>query len=656
VRGGSAGETTLEEFKARLPLAEVVARYVRLTKAGREHRGLCPFHKEKTPSFHVVAEKGFYHCFGCGAHGTAIDFVMGVEGLDFGGAVERLAEMTGLPAPRRRGAEAAAQEAEANARLYAANAAAAAWFARQLDEGRGGPGGGAGAEARAYLERRQVDRDLARTFGLGYAPDDGQALRRAMQDQGFAEAELVAAGLLAAPEDGSGRAAYDRFRHRVVFPIADERGRVVGFGGRALGEARAKYLNTPETALFRKGELLYNFHRAAPAARERREIVLAEGYMDVIALARAGIPNATAPLGTAVTEPQLRLLWRHADAPLVCLDGDRAGLAAALRAAERALPLMPAGKSLRFALLPEGEDPDSYVARHGAAAMGEVLGRAHSLSQLVWRLETQAGAARFDTPEAQAGLRRRLREFAKLAADHDLRASLESGFQELVDAAFPRRPRWRGGQDRQRPWAGGQAGPGGQGAASDGGRFGRTRGGWEGEGPSRLAAGLGDPAWSSEARLLAPAILNPQLLEGHEEAFAALELASGDLESLRQEILLWFGDGPALDATALAQHLHRHGLAGVRERVLATVARALKRRGETTAWLEPGEWEAMLARWRQSSALRHQQASFSESVIGGEASEVAVNRTGLDRLLNRRPEDEPAGVPSADSGPDLGES
>jgi DNA primase len=638
------GEVSLEEFKARLPLAEVVGRYVRLTKAGREHRGLCPFHKEKTPSFHVVGEKGFYHCFGCGAHGTAIDFVMAAEGLDFAGALERLAEITGVPAPRKR-SEASARQADANERLYAACSAASAWFARQLGDERGG-GGGPGADARAYLERRGVDRALARAFGLGYAPDDRQALKRAMLEQGFAEAELVAAGLIAVPEDeggrGGGRASYDRFRHRVMFPIADERGRVVGFGGRALGEARAKYLNTPETALFRKGELLYNYHRAAPAARERREIVLAEGYMDVIALHRAGVPHATAPLGTAVTEPQLRLLWRHADAPLVCLDGDRAGLAAALRAAERALPLMPAGKSLRFALLPEGEDPDSYVARHGAAAMAEVLGRAHSLSQLLWRLETQGGR-RFDTPEAQAALRRRLREFARLAADPDLRASLESAFHELIDEAFPRRSRWRGRGDRQR---------GGHQGAAPGQPASRARA-WEGEGPSRLAAGLGDPVWSSEARLLAPVILNPQLLESHEEAFAALELASRDLDSLRQEILLWFGDGPALDATALAQHLHRHGLASVRERVLATVGRALALRGETTAWLEPGEWEAMLDRWRQSSARRHQKASLSESVVSGEAGEVAVNRTSLDRLLNRRPEDdgEAAGGAAA-SGPD----
>jgi DNA primase len=341
-------------------------------------------------------------------------------------------------------------------------------------------GGGGGGGARAYLERRGVGRGLAAEFGLGYAPESRDGLKRALLDQGFAEQEQVAAGLVALPSEdggggrGGGGGAYDRFRDRLMFPIADERGRIVGFGGRALGEARAKYLNTPETALFRKGELLYNLHRAAPAARERREIVLAEGYMDVIALAKAGVPQAVAPLGTAVTERQLGLLWRHAEAPLVCLDGDRAGLAAALRAAERALPLMQAGKTLRFAILPEGEDPDSFVARHGSAAMAEVLGRAQSLSQTLWRLETRDRS--LDTPEAHAGLRRRLREYVRLTGDPDLRASLDVEFQRLLGDAFPRRARARPGWRRGR--AGGR-GPAGRrrcvAAAGTGQRVGSSR-------------------------------------------------------------------------------------------------------------------------------------------------------------------------------------
>ncbi len=602
-------EITLEEFKARLPLAEVVGRYVRLTKAGREYRGLCPFHKEKTPSFHVVEDKGFYHCFGCGAHGTAIDFVMGVENLDFGAALDRLADLTGIAAPRRR---ADPEQAEANARLYAANEAAAAWFARQLEQDR---------SARSYVERRGLDRQQAVTFQLGYAPDDRQGLRRALLDKGFTETELLAAGLLAMAEDDPGRGSFDRFRNRLMFPIADERGRIVGFGGRALGDARAKYLNTPETALFHKGELLYNLHRAAPAARQRREIVLAEGYMDVIALARAGLEHTVAPLGTAVTERQLGLLWRYAEAPIVCLDGDRAGLGAALRAAERALPLMQGGRSLRFALLPEGEDPDSYLARHGGAALAAVLARAQSLSQTLWRLETQG--RRFEAPEDQAALRRRLRGYTRLVADPDLRVSLDGHFNQLLDGLFPRRrPGWGKGKvpdQRNQPSL---------------------------IGASRLTAGLLGVSSLGGEDLLGPVLVEPGLLDGYEEDFAALELSDPGLSRLRDEILLWSSDNSALDASELAQHLNRHGLASERDRVLASVAKVRQKRGETTAWPSAEEWKATLVRGRLMSARHRQRASFVESVLSGEPAGLTVNRTSLDQLLNREAESEAGGTSS----------
>lgn len=638
----AAGEVTLEEFKARLPLVEVVGRYVRLTRAGREHRGLCPFHKEKSPSFHVVGEKGFYHCFGCGAHGNAIDFVMGVEGLEFGAAIERVAEITGLQPPRRAkgggGGEAEDAQQKALDRLRAANAAAAAWFARTL-------AGEPGADARAYLERRGVDRQTAQVFGLGYAPDDRGALKRALNEQGYAEAELVDAGLVAVPDGGG--PAYDRFRHRLMFPIHDERGRAVGFGGRALAEAaRAKYLNTPDTALFHKGELLYNLARAAPAARERRALVLAEGYMDVIALHRAGSPNAVAPLGTAVTERQLQLAWRYAEAPVVCLDGDRAGLAAALRAAERALPLMRGERTLRFALLPEGDDPDSFVARHGGAAMAEVLAKAQPLSETLWRLLTEG--REFGTAEAQAGLRRRLRAYTGLAADPDLRASLDAAFRQRLDAAFaPRRWQGRGGNAPRGP----RPPPAPGGGASPSGRAPGGGGGWaqpapaEGRvGASELAAGLRAFDGMMGEYLLGPVLRDPGLLDGREEAFAAAPMPPGEFDRLRQEIILWFCDHPALDGTALAQHLHGRGLASARERVLATVARVARLRGET-AWPSAEEWDATLAQQRQASARRDQRASFVESVLGGKASDVAVNRTSFDRLLNVRPAEAPGIAP-----------
>ncbi|HEX6016323.1 MAG TPA: DNA primase [Geminicoccaceae bacterium] len=493
-------DLSLEEFKERLPLAEIVGRYVKLTRRGREQVGLCPFHKEKTPSFNVVEEKGFYHCFGCGAHGTAIDFVMAVEGLGFGDALERIADLTGIPAPRR----AAAAKPEPDQRLYAANAAAAAWFQSQLTLP-------AGRDALAYLERRGLGREAVRDFGLGFAPDERAALKRALAAQGFTEDELLAAGILARPEDGG--ESFDRFRHRVMFPIAEERGRVVGFGGRALGEARAKYLNTSETELFRKGELLYNLHRAVGPARERRELILAEGYIDVIALSQAGFAHAVAPLGTAVTERQLALLWRFAEAPIVCLDGDRAGLAAALRAAERALPLMRGGRTLRFAVLPDGEDPDSYLRRHGAAALGAVLSKAHTLSQMIWQLETQG--RRFDTPEARAALSRRLRGLARLAGDPDLRAGLLDQFRALQDQLVPRSAR-----GQKRPPA--------------------RASGWEGVGAARLEAALGDPQLLRELRLILPVLAFPSILLDVEDEFDKLPIENALVERMRNEIIYWY--------------------------------------------------------------------------------------------------------------------
>lgn len=597
------GDTTLDEFKARIPLAQVIGRYVKLNRRGREHIGLCPFHKEKTPSFNVVEEKGFYHCFGCGAHGTAIDFVMQVEGLGFAEALERIGDLTGLPVPRRT----APGRPEPSLRLYEANAAALAWFRAQLT-------GAAGGEARAYLERRGLGRETIAAFDLGYAPDDRGALRRALTGQGFGEAELLAAGLLAQAE---GRPeAFDRFRHRVMFPIADERGRIVGFGGRALGEARAKYLNTPETELFKKGELLYNLHRASRPAREQRAVILAEGYMDVIALAQAGMAHAVAPLGTAVTERQLALLWRLAEAPVVCLDGDRAGLAAAMRAAERALPVMRGGQALRFALLPEGEDPDSYLRRHGAAALQGVLSKAHTMSQMIWRLETQG--RRFETPEALAALMRRLRDLARLAGDPDLRSSLEGQFKALVDELRP-----RGFPPRGRPAAGRK----------------RAGGAWEGVGAARLAAGISRQEQQREARLLAPLLTHPEWLVGCEDALAEINFEDPQLDRLRQEILAWFAGAPDLDATTLQRHLLSYGFGPLLDQCAADLTQPNAPVTSHDDGMDPDSWRDKLAAIRHRAALRRERVS-EEDVHHDDVAHINRWFYRLDHLLNRNGADD----------------
>ncbi len=379
----------LDDLKARVQLVDVVGRYVKLIRRGREWLGLCPFHNEKTPSFTVNEDKGFYHCFGCQAHGSIFDFLMQREGLSFPEAVERLAADAGIQMPVR-SPEAAAQE-KVRATLYDAMAFAAEWFQSRLDTA-------SGRAARDYLLARGLTDMAIGEFMLGHAPKNRIGLKEAMLARDFSERQLIDVGLLISPEDGG--ETFDRFRNRIMFPITDSRGRVVAFGGRALDDAPAKYLNSPETPLFHKGRMLYNLARARPVVRDEGSVVVAEGYMDVIALHQAGFGNAVAPLGTAVTEEQLGLLWRLAPEPILCFDGDTAGWNAAGRAAERALPYLRSGHSLRFSLLPTGEDPDSLLRSKGAAAFSLLLVDATPLSDLLWQITMQERD--LDTPERRA--------------------------------------------------------------------------------------------------------------------------------------------------------------------------------------------------------------------------------------------------------------
>ncbi|MCZ6522639.1 MAG: DNA primase, partial [Alphaproteobacteria bacterium] len=383
----------LDELRARVPLAGTIGRSLRLVKRGREHVALCPFHNEKTPSFTINEDKGFYHCFGCGEHGDVIGFLMQNEGLAFPEAVE----------------------------------AACAWFAAQL-------GGEAGKAARAYLEERGIDGEASAEFGLGYAPRGRDGLRQALAARGFDEGLIIEAGLVAKSDEGE---VYDRFRDRIIFPIADRRGLNIAFGGRALGEARAKYLNSPETPLFHKGRTLYNLARARAPARQAGTVLVVEGYMDVIALAVAGLGHAVAPLGTALTEAQMEELWRLAPEPVLCLDGDAAGRRAAYRAAERSLPLLKPGHSLLFALLPNGEDPDSLVRRRGVRAMTALVEAAAPLSDMLWAKETASG--RLDTPERRAALEQRLLRQVSEIRDETVKQYYRRHFKARLWEAFRER-------------------------------------------------------------------------------------------------------------------------------------------------------------------------------------------------------------------------
>src|SRR4051812_15029709 len=339
----------LDELRARTTLSAVIAPSVKLIRAGREWKACCPFHNEKTPSFTVNDEKHFYHCFGCGAHGDAIRFLTDNRGLQFMDAVKELAAKAGMdvPAPDPK----AKEQADRTASLTEVMAEAARWYAEQLN-------GLSGAEARQYLSKRGIDAATTSRFGLGFAPDSRNGLKRALHNLG--EEQLVETGMLIQPDEG-GKESYDRFRGRLMIPIRDQRGRVIGFGGRILGPGEPKYLNSPQTILFDKGRTLYNLDRAGPASRTAKRLIVVEGYMDVIALDRAGIAEVVAPNGTALTEAQLERLWRLEPSPILCFDGDSAGRKAAVRAALRALPHLRPDRTLRFVELPAGHDPDDVI-------------------------------------------------------------------------------------------------------------------------------------------------------------------------------------------------------------------------------------------------------------------------------------------------------
>ncbi|MFW2830033.1 DNA primase [Sphingomonas sp. ID0503] len=416
----------LDEIRARTLLSAVIGRTTKLQKAGREYRAPCPFHNEKTPSFYVNDEKGFYHCFGCSAHGDAIRWLTDQRGLPFIDAVKELAQAAGMemPAadPRDR------ERAERAVGLHDATGRAAAWFTEQLE-------GIEGAEARGYLQQRGITPATARKFGFGYAPDSRGKLKTALAS--FGDDMLVEAGLLIRPEGG--KDPYDRFRGRLMIPIADQRGRPIAFGGRIIGAGEPKYLNSPETPLFDKGRTLYNLDRAGPASRTAGRVIVVEGYLDVVALDQAGIAEVVAPLGTALTEAQMERLWRLSDVPILCFDGDSAGQKAAVRAALRALGTVQPGKSLSFALMPKGQDPDDLIRSGGAPAFEKVLAEAIPLVDLVWRHEESAQP--LVTPEARAGLRQRLEEIASGNPNKLVSEEYRRYFRDLFYQHYGWRPR-----------------------------------------------------------------------------------------------------------------------------------------------------------------------------------------------------------------------
>ena len=625
----------LDELRDRLPVSEVVGRRVKLKKAGREYKGLSPFQQEKTPSFTVNDQKQFYHDFSTGKHGNIFDFVMETEGVSFPEAVERLASMAGMQLPAV--TPDAARHEQRRKTLYDVMELAAKFFADTLAS-RGG------AKARGYLADRAIAPATQLQFRIGYAPGERFALKEYLGAQNIPVDDMVETGLLIGGEDIP--VPYDRFRDRVMFPITDFRGRVIAFGGRALEkDVPAKYLNSPETPLFHKGDNLYNLATARQAAHDGSPLIVVEGYVDVIAMVTSGFAGSVAPLGTALTENQLALLWKMADEPILCFDGDRAGQKAAWRAADLALPLLKPGKSLRFALLPEGQDPDDLARTGGRAAIEEVIKAARGLSDVIWSREIEGGS--FATPERRAALEARIGELSNGIRDEVVRRYYRQDLAERLQKTFaPQGSGYGGGYNRgnfrgngsesarrfqPRPPGGGRFGSGGRGQ-NPGGANSIAPGPYQAQSPqlalSPIMRGQRSAISRREALILQSLISHPWLLHDHLEEIAALELAHPEAHKLRAGIISAYAnyshtDDPVAEAARLVASLEKSGYL----KQIQMVERALTTKNVWGA--QPGAaQEDVLSTWRQLVALHHKAHALlrekkdAELALGEEASEA----------------------------------
>jgi DNA primase len=535
----------LDEIRARLPVSAVVGRRVKLRRQGRELRGLSPFNKEKTPSFYVNDQKGFYHCFSSGKHGDVFRFLMETEGVTFPEAVERLAAEAGVALPEE--TPEARRREEARASLLDVMELAARFFEASLQ-------GRDGAAARGYLSDRGLTPAIQAEFRLGYAPAGRYGLRDHLAAKGVDRDTMIEAGLLILHEENP--VAYDRFRDRVMFPIQDASGRVIAFGGRAMAQdAQAKYLNSPETPLFHKGHCLYNHHRARAAAHAQGGVIAVEGYVDAIMMSTAGFPHTVAPLGTALTEEQLALLWRMSGEPTLCFDGDKAGRRAAYRAADVALPHIGPGRTLRFALLPEGQDPDDLVRTAGAGAVADVLKGAEALAGIIWARETESGD--FATPERRAALERRIAEVLAAIRDETVRKHYRAEMDARLAAFFSG---GSGGAGSPRRHFRAAVSPAPVAAlVTPGVREGAVMRGGRTTIPAR------------EALLLAAVIAHPALLDRHCEELAELELENGDADRLRRALVDCAAHG-LRDAAEIRNHLLAAGFDRIMQRLAAHAA------------------------------------------------------------------------------------
>ena len=587
-------ERFIEELKARLRPSDVIGRSVKLKRQGREFVGLSPFAKEKSPSFFVNDDKGFFHDFSSGKHGDIISFLQETERLSFVEAVSRLAAEAGMQMPAED--PQAAEREQKRAGLSDWMDWAQKWFAANLRRQ-------VGANTRQYLEKRGLPEDQWDRFGLGYAPNDREGLKNALIQRGAKPGELVEAGLLISPEGGG--QPYDRFRDRLMFPIHDARGRIVSFGGRAMNpDDRAKYLNGPESPLFHKGATLYGLPEARRilGAEKKGEqgIIVVEGYMDVIACQRAGLP-AVAPMGTALTEEQMERLWRVSSEPVLCFDGDAAGLRAAYRAVERALPLLKPGRSFRFTLLDGGQDPDDILRDKGAPALRQALHQTRTFSEVLFQREVEAEP--LDTPERKAGLKGRLRAAANAVTDKDLSEQYRRDLFDRFDALFPR-------QNNAPPGTTGSYGD-----RSGGGR-------WKGKNVLQGQTVEGQMAMQALSRAIEPvaaalahgAVDDPERLDDHMEAIARYGFGDPALNELAQELVRLRFSGRSLDSAALRRHLQSSG----HDVLMREVEKAAAKSGAPFLATDKPLGE-MRARWSQAFDALTRAAALDEALASAKS-------------------------------------
>ncbi|MEH6401828.1 MAG: DNA primase [Sneathiella sp.] len=592
----------LDEIRSRVSLAELIGRRTKLIKKGREFSGLCPFHNEKSPSFTVNEDKGFYHCFGCGAHGDHVDFVRQTEGVEFPEAIERLADLAGLQMPVQRPEEKKHQQKTAT--LHEVMEVATSWFISQL-------AGQIGLGARKYLENRAMPRAAIEEFRLGYAPNGRTAMKDALIARGIPEALQIEAGLIIKPDDG--RDSYDRFRDRLMFPISDPRGRVIAFGGRTLSDAPAKYLNSPETPLFHKGSVLYNMASARKHAFDHGNVVVAEGYMDVIALSSAGVQQSVAPLGTAITENQLQVLWRMAPEPTMCLDGDAAGWKAAIRAAERALPMLKPGFSLRFALLPDGLDPDDLIQQQGVDAIRDVLVNALPLSDLLWKKEFEDREMK--TPEQKAAFEAALMALCDQISDDTVKGYYRKHFKDRLR-------KWSQveSESRNSSWN----------KEKNSNRFERFANQKDGKYKKKVFSPplqVGIKMGRGEGLLILAVVNHPEILESCFEDFAAMQLSSGHLDRLRCAIIEVATSESNLDYEGMKHQLTIRGLMDLIGKLKQLTSESLDWFVEKDAALEDARrgWQHLLARHKRDTLVR-------DLKLAQEQLEEDMTRENLDRL------------------------